>query len=336
MGDFLPTFRVQSDNAIAERQIALRVVEPTVPLAITSAQLPAAVIGRSYEASLIAVGGVPPYRWTLTSTAPLGVELDANGRIEGTISPDASPGDLTFEVQVEDLLLDRAVRDVTLRLVQPSDVVVLLPDLLPDGRIQQPYCDAGEVRLRADGAFPPFRFSSVDLPDGLVLGTEGVLCGVPRVAGSRVFTVDVRDDLGFTDRGTFLVRIDGSRALTFEGPPLPEAIVGRPYEATVRAAGGTEPYRYDLSTGELPGGLLLQMDGRIVGTATSATEALFAVRATDARGASGQAGFRLIVRSPGTPAEDGGCACQGAHALGAGPLAWLLLGALHLMRRRRT
>jgi hypothetical protein len=72
------------------------------PVVIRSTSpLPAARINQTYPgAQLQAVGGTPPYMWTVTTGAlPAGLELDSTtGRITGTPTAAGEP----FTVQVED------------------------------------------------------------------------------------------------------------------------------------------------------------------------------------------------------------------------------------------
>lgn len=63
--------------------------------------------------------------------------------------------------------------------------------------------------------------------------------------------------------------------------PLPNAIVGRPYEAQFTPNGGLPPYTWSLAAGALPSGLALAPNGAVRGTPTAAGEFGFTVRVTD-------------------------------------------------------
>lgn len=76
-------------------------VEPTAPLAITTASLPDGTVGIDYSAQLQATGGVPPYTWQLTGgTLPAPLVLNSNGTITG--KPTAPGVSNTFTIQVTD------------------------------------------------------------------------------------------------------------------------------------------------------------------------------------------------------------------------------------------
>lgn len=63
--------------------------------------------------------------------------------------------------------------------------------------------------------------------------------------------------------------------------PLPQAFIGEPYRATLRAAGGLRPFTYTLSDGELAPGLQLA-GGTISGTPTATGRYTFTVTVSDA------------------------------------------------------
>ena len=55
------------------------------PLQITTASLPDGVVGEPYEAQLEAVGGDPPYSWSMADgVLPPGLSLASDGKITGT------------------------------------------------------------------------------------------------------------------------------------------------------------------------------------------------------------------------------------------------------------
>ena len=91
--------------------------------------------------------------------------------------------------------------------------------------------------------------------------------------------------------------------LTLERDPvsLPTGSIGRPYARVIRAEGGLPPYEFDLMQGNLPGGLRLDMYGRIVGTPDHAGTSRFRVRVVDAAGETASQAYSLRVFAPATP-----------------------------------
>jgi len=75
--------------------------------------------------------------------------------------------------------------------------------------------------------------------------------------------------------------------------PLPGGVVGVPYKHALTAMGGTAPYTWAITEGELPTGLTLSADGVISGTPTVEDTKTFAVTVTDSSGATTLANFRI-------------------------------------------
>ena len=63
---------------------------------------------------------------------------------------------------------------------------------------------------------------------------------------------------------------------------LPDGYVGTAYSQTLAANGGTAPYSWSLTVGQLPTGLGLSTDGVISGTPTGAGSYLIVVQVKDA------------------------------------------------------
>jgi len=73
---------------------------PPAALAISTTVIPTATAGISYAASLLASGGKPPYKWSVSGTLPSGIQLDPiSGTLSGTTS---AVGPHSFTAQVTD------------------------------------------------------------------------------------------------------------------------------------------------------------------------------------------------------------------------------------------
>ena len=73
--------------------------------------------------------------------------------------------------------------------------------------------------------------------------------------------------------------------LTIITESLPGYTLGEPYEISIEASGGTEPYVFELSQGAFPAGLGLSESGTIEGTPESAEgDVTIFVKVTDADG----------------------------------------------------
>lgn len=164
----------------------------------------------------------------------------------------------------------------TLHLV-PLGPLRLPPAPLPRGTADAPYA----ARLPISGGTAPYTFSVADgaLPEGIALdSSEGTLAGTPTEAGVFEPTISARDAEDRTARRVFTLDVAGTLRLASD-EPLPEAMVGEPYEVVLKAAGGLPPIRYSpAGTDALPAGLALSPDGRISGVPETPGEATAALK----------------------------------------------------------
>lgn len=83
-------------------------------LSVLTNSLPGAIVGTSYNATLTAGGGVPPYVWTIIGGAlPPGLSLDSAGNITGVPTLAGTYG---FDVMVTDPIGNRAVISIGVSL----------------------------------------------------------------------------------------------------------------------------------------------------------------------------------------------------------------------------
>jgi outer membrane protein assembly factor BamB len=148
---------------------------------------------------------------------------------------------------------------------------------LPPGTADAEY----QYRFPLSGGTAPYVFSIVggEAPEGLVLDSaEGTLNGTPTETGAFEMMVSVTDANGLAARREFSLEVEGELILITE-EPLPEAMVGHPYEFELEAEGALPPIRF-FPAGEaaLPAGLKLSEKGRLAGTPETAGEAAVSVK----------------------------------------------------------
>src|SRR2546423_13329625 len=80
--------------------------------------------------------------------------------------------------------------------------------------------------------------------------------------------------------------------------PLPGGTVGVPYSQTLIATGGTTPYTWSRSSGNLPAGLTLSDAGVISGTPTATGKADFKVVVTDSRSKTDSQMLSITIVNP--------------------------------------
>jgi hypothetical protein len=155
--------------------------------------------------------------------------------------------------------------------------------LLP-GVVNTAYDNSAGILFEATGGTPPYTWSVIAgaLPKGMTLSASGLLNGVPTVAGTSSFTLQVADSESTPQKATLaatLVISDGTVSIT--SPSLPQGTINTAYSATFAATGGTPPYTWSIVTGTLPAGLTLSSNGTISGTPTTVGSSTILVKATD-------------------------------------------------------
>jgi hypothetical protein len=164
----------------------------------------------------------------------------------------------------------------------PATDLVLITDTLPEGRVGEAF----EGQIEARGGVRPWRFSlaaGAGLPEGLNLGEDGFIRGIPQRAGSATFGAVVSDAQGTTVSAQIALVIApaSGQVLRITTTALPEATAGAPYEFALQAQGGTGTYTWSVASAVLPSGMTLSATGVLSGTPTSGGSARFTVQVTD-------------------------------------------------------
>ncbi len=185
----------------------------------------------------------------------------------------------------------------------------MTPNTLAPAVVGSPY----SVTFVTGGGVPPYSYKPPPggtVPSGLVLDEfTGVLSGVPSTTGIHEFTV-VSTDSNFCTVRNFLslvVSETACPAITLS-PATARLLDGQEtmlYSNVVTATGGTEPYTYSVSAGELPPGLSLDPDsGVISGTATTEGTYSFTVSALDFNLCAGSRDYTIFIQPLVCPAID--------------------------------
>ncbi|HVV74331.1 MAG TPA: Ig domain-containing protein, partial [Verrucomicrobiae bacterium] len=176
-------------GAVSDPQSLTITVPP--PLTVTSSTAPIGITGLPYSDVLIATGGIPPYRWAVSSGAlPSGVSLDTtSGVIGGTVG--ASTGTYNFSITTTDSLSVVSVaKSLSITVVNP---LVISTTSLSAGTANTAYSTPA---LAATGGTPPYAWSVASgvLPAGLSLDTStGAITGTPTAAAVSPVGIEVSD-----------------------------------------------------------------------------------------------------------------------------------------------
>jgi Putative Ig domain/Fibronectin type III domain len=272
------------------------VITPLTPsvLAIGTADLQEATIGVAYSRTLSAVGGRPDFTWLIESgTLPPGLTLAQTGTISGTPS---TAGTFNLVVRVTDTGGNSATKALTLIVRSAAPLTITLSQL-PRGSVGIPYSQ----NIGASGGQTPYTWSiqSGNLPDGLILNQSGIISGTPERAVTTSFVLRLTDAVNASVTSTLSLTINPAvLLLSIETESLADALVGVDYTETLKAVGGSSPYRWEVKSGRLPDGLLLSDAGVIAGQPTTTGELSFEVRATDQSGQSVTAALSIDVDPP--------------------------------------
>ncbi len=298
----------------ATSNVANLTVTPSAvaPLQITTSLLPNAQAGIQFQANLTATGGVQPYHWSLASgTLPTGLSLNAvTGLLSGTTR---LGGQFDFSVQVSDSFSPKpqtTMKSLTLSVL--AFALQISSSVLPGGQVGIPF----QATITGNGGATPYTWAVTGaLPAGLSLNaSSGAIAGTPTKAGAYSFTIVLTDSAGQTAQKTSSITIaSAAQSLAISTTTLPQAVTGQAYLATLQATGGTPPYIWNVTTGQLPPGLrLTATSGQITGTPSSTGQFSFVAQVTDASSSKQTATRALALSGTGAPVSGTGIQPSGS------------------------
>ena len=219
-------------------------------LALTKASLKNASQNLAYLDSFAAVNGTPPLHWSISGNMPTGLTLNAaSGQLTGTPT---DFGGFQYSVSVSD-------SSATVETDSSQGILTVAQQLQIVGNLAPAYIGQSyNSGYGAIGGYFPYTWTlaSGSLPPGLTLTQAGNLVGTPTQLGSSSFALQVTDSGNppyvLTQPATLNVV---PTLLNVLGNPLSPAPVGVLYHSQIPASGGTPPYTWSISSGQLPVGL---------------------------------------------------------------------------------
>ena len=288
------TFKVTdaAGQSVSSQSITFTVAAPPA-LTVTTATLPAAVMGTAYSQTLQAAGGVTPYTWSVPpGTLPAGLTLNSStGVISGTPTGLVT-GTIPFTVTVTDVETPtHATTPAALSIAVSAPTLSVTTSSLPGGTMGNPYSQTQLTAKGGAGADTWKLAQGSSLPAGLILSGAGVITGTPsgNFVGPTNFTVVVTDSETPTAQtataGLSIAITVAPLSVTTSGA-LPTGVANSVYPGvTLQPTGGIPPYiNWSVVGGNtnLPPGLTLNAaTGAISGTPTTAGTTTFTVTVTD-------------------------------------------------------
>lgn len=295
-GEYEFPFKTAADGS-ASYTLTVNVPTPGA-LSIEAVGLDAGQLGRPYSAVLQAIGGVPPYAFSLLSgSLPPGLGLSANGTISGTPT---QIGSFSFVAQVRDSQDLLGFGAFTIVIGNQTPLTLALAPAT--GAVGVPYSGL----VSATGGTPPYTFALVagTLPNGLTLSANGTLSGTPTKVGAFAVSIRGTDSSGVTGTLNSTITIASASPVVVDVAPL-TATLGQPYSAVVSATGGTPPYTFTTIAGSLPPGVTLAANGTLSGTPTAAGAYTATFQATDQSGSKGVVTKTITVSTVAAPTIGG-------------------------------
>ncbi len=176
----------------------------------------------------------------------------------------------------------------------PNAPTITTPITLP-GVVQN---TAYSQTLAATGGTGPYTWALVNgssLPDGLTLTADGTLSGTPTTVGATSFAVQVTDSVSVTNGKLLTLTVAATPLAISSTSPLTEGRVQSTYQATLQATGGTTPYAWTVTAGNLPTGLTLSSAGVLGGTPTTPATFQFTVQVADSGGLVQSQDFTVVI-----------------------------------------
>lgn len=251
------------------------------PSIITSS-LVSGVVAQVYNQTLVMAGGTLPITWSLSGSLPPGLTFNTGtGAIIGTPT---QIGSFTPTISVTDATGAYSSKSLPITINPALDIATPTTGTTSPGAgiVGSPYSFTFTTN---NGGIAPYSWSVTAgaLPLGMTLNANtGIVSGAPTVNGSFTFVLQVQDLNGTNVTKTFTIDVSVPMSITTASLPSWTANSPVVYNQTLVATGGTTPYTWSVTAGNLTNsGLTLSPAGVISGTPTTAGTFNFTVTATD-------------------------------------------------------
>ncbi len=294
---------LDSDNCSAAMTYTLLITCPIISLT-TPSPLPNGTLDTPYSTTIAASGGSMPYTFSVISGfLPPGLVLTSTTGVISGIPILA--GTYTFDVQLTDAFGCVSIVAYNITINCPGGTLGLISPTT--GLVGIPYSSGSSLTVSGGASAYAFSVINGSLPPGLVLSGSGtttpVISGIPTRVGTYAFTIIAETGPGCVGSQTCCA-LSENVSLTIYCPTITLDPICRPvgelktyYETSVQASGGTAPYTYSVSSGQLPPGLVVNtVTGIISGIPAKLGVYGFTVTAIDHNGCVGSQNYSIQIK----------------------------------------
>lgn len=285
-------------------------VVTTPRLLITTRSLPSAMTGSLYSVQLGSAGGLPPLTWSVESgSLPAGLSLNGSGTLSGTPT---TAGTSRFTVKLSDSSTNPLVATATYELTVKPVPLSLASTSFPPATVGTPY----SATVTATGGTSPYFFSIVrsSLPAGLQMTSAGAISGTPTKPGTFRIRIRVKDSSSeqLSTTRVFKIVVDPV-GMVISTTGLPAASLNNPYAAALATTGGTAPFRWRITSGTLPPGIVMSSAGYLSGITSRLGVYTFKVKVTDSSPVKQRSTATMTIIAANTAASWSGYVGTGTY-----------------------
>ena len=248
----------------------------------------------AYSSRITASGGITPYRWSYSGKLPTGLRLSYSGSNVTLSGTPTAGGKFTFTLKLTDSNNVSISKTFTVNITAAPTLTGTFNASASAGK-------SYTGKATVTGGTSPYTWTySGNLPAGLRFTSSGrtaTVSGTPTTAGTFTFTIKVTDANGISVSKSFTVKVTKP---AISGTFKTTGTLNKSYSSSVRASGGTTPYKWVKSSGSLPTGLKLTYSGataKLTGKPTRAGTFKFALRVTDKNGGTDTESFTITIPS---------------------------------------
>ena len=270
------SFTYTASNATGTSAVATVTVTVANPaITVSSSGTLSAVAGTPYSQTFTWSGGSAPYSGFQVSNLPPGLAITSTTSDSVTVSgTPTQAGSFSLQASATDSSTGAGpfttAQTFTLSVASPSLTLAPAAGSLPAASAGSAYA----VDFSASAGIAPYTYTitSGALPAGLVLDTtSGRLAGTPSAVGTFTFSIIATDSTtgaAGTVTQPYILTVSAP-VLAVSPQTLPAAVLDSAYQQSLSTTGGTAPYRYAITAGTLPPGIVLGPAGELSGTPTA-------------------------------------------------------------------